>query len=223
MPADFTNTATLRAPEHRPVDEYANLITHGLGLLLSVVASALLMALAIDVRRGIEVVAYGTYCASLIGLYAASTLSHMFHDLAWRRFFRTVDQAFIYVMIAGSFTPVGVMYLGRGWWPALPASMWVMAICGVALVLRVGNLSHAAKISYGILGWMPALSLPLLAETVPLEILGWMLAGGLYYSVGTVFLWFDQEVRYFHAMWHALVIAGSVCHYLAILLLVVAA
>ena len=94
------------------------------------------------------------------------------------------------------------------------------AIIGVVHVLKVGNLSSTDKLGYGILGWMPAVSIPELSAAVPVQILIWMLAGGACYSIGTVFLAFDRRVRYFHALWHALVIAGSGCHYIAILLLV---
>src|SRR5262249_54018320 len=92
-------------PEHRPVDEHANLATHAFGLFLSLPATAVLLTTAIELRRPIEVAACASYCASLVGVYAASTLSHLFHDLGWRRRFRTVDQAFIYLLIAGSFAP----------------------------------------------------------------------------------------------------------------------
>lgn len=221
MRDDLTTAPAPRPGEYRPVDEHANLITHGLGLLLSIAASALLMTLAFSERKAINVVACGVYCVSLIGLYAASTLSHTFHDLAWRRFFRTLDQACIYLLIAGSFTPVGVVYFRAGWWPLLPTSMWVLALFGVVLVFRMRNLTPSAKITYGILGWLPVVSLKHLFDAAPIEILLWMVAGGLFYSVGTVFLRFDQRIRYFHALWHTFVIAGSTCHYVAILFLLV--
>src|SRR3974377_884143 len=95
-----------------------------------------------------------------MGLYAASTLSHSFHDLAWRRFFRTLDQACIFLLIAGSFTPFAVAWLDRGWsFPILLAAMWTLAILGVGLVLRVRTLTPGAQRVYLILGWLPAISL----------------------------------------------------------------
>ena len=96
MAVDISQISTfekgaLRPAEHRPVDEHANLITHGLGLVLSLLASGLLMTLVSHRQHTINIVACGTYCASMIGVYAASTFSHMFYDLAWRRFFRALD------------------------------------------------------------------------------------------------------------------------------------
>jgi hemolysin III len=202
---------------HRPIDELANLITHVFGLVLAIVASAFLMRLAIAFQPLQTVVAIGTYCMSLVALYAASTLSHSFHNLQWRVFFRTVDQACIYLLIVGSFTPIAITYLWSGWWPILLASMWILTILGVVLVLRMRNLTFIAKMTYGILGWLPIISLKTLFETAPGLLLVWMIAGGAFYSLGTVFLAYDHRVRYFHALWHTFVIAGSVCHYVAIL------
>ena len=220
MAADSSKTATPRPAEHRPVDEHANLITHGLGFFLSLPASAVLMTLVVNDHPAINIVACGIYCCSLIGLYAASTCSHMFYDLAWRRFFRTLDQVFIYLLIAGSFTPVAVVFLWHGWWPALLVVMWVLAIFGVLLVLCMRDLTPTAKITYGLLGWLPVILLKTLFDTAPLEMFVWIVAGGLFYSAGSLFLRFDQHVRYFHALWHTFVIAGSTCHYIAILLVV---
>ncbi len=205
-----------RPAEIRPTDEHANLITHALGFFLSVVASAVLMALVITDHPARNIIACGTYCLSLMGLYAASTLSHLFHDLARRRFYRALDQACIYLLIAGSFTPVAVEFQ----WRLLLSSMWVLAIFGVILVLRMGNLTSGARITYGILGWLPVLSLKAMIAAMPPEMLLWTIAGGLFYSVGTVFLRYDRHVRYLHALWHTFVIAGSTCHYIAILYLV---
>ena len=221
MAADSIETSTPRLAEHRPVDEHANLITHVLGFLLSLPASAVLMTLVVNDHQPINIVACGIYCCSLMGMYAASTLSHMFYDLAWRRYFRTLDQVCIYLLIAGSFTPVAVVFLWHEWWPALLAAMWVLAILGVLLVLRMRNLTPTAQITYGILGWLPVISLKTLFDAAPFEAFAWIVAGGLFYSAGSVFLRFDQHVRYFHALWHTFVIAGSVCHYIAILLVVV--
>lgn len=225
MPADFDKRAAAEpgagpAGGNRPVDEHANLVTHGLGFFLSVAASAFLMTRAVEGHEPVNIAACGIYCGSLTGLYAASTLSHSFHDLAWRRFFRTLDQACIFLLIAGSFTPVGVVYFTKGWWPLLPAAMWVLALCGVVVVLWQRHLTPAAQMTYGILGWLPVISLPLLIARAPIEILLWMIAGGLFYTLGAVFLCFDRSIRYFHAMWHTFVMAGSACHYFAILAMV---
>ena len=225
MPAETEYTAepqpNERKPhEQRPVDEYANLITHALGLLLSLAAAVVLMTDAVQEHRFVTIATCGIYCVSLVGLYAASTLSHAFYDLACRRFYRALDQACIFLLIAGSFTPVGVAYLHQGWLLLLPA-MWTTAIFGVFLVIRMGNLTPAARALYGILGWLPIIAVKPLYDAAPFEMLAWMIAGGAFYSIGTLFLRYDARVRYLHALWHVFVIAGSTCHYVAILLFVV--
>ena len=98
--------------------------------------------------------------------------------------------------------------------------MWVLAFSGVVLVLRMRDLSGAAKITYGLLGWLPVVSLGELYQHAPLDLLVWLLAGGFFYSVGTIFLFLDRKVRYLHALWHAFVIAGSICHYMCVLVCV---
>jgi len=210
-----------RPGESRPVDEHANFITHGIGSVLSIVASVVLMSLVVSEHEAILIVACGTYCFSLVALYVASTLSHAFHDPAWRRFFRTLDQACIFLLIVGSFTPFAALFLTQGWWPLLVVAMWTLALLGVVLVIHMRDLSPGAKITYGILGWLPAIALKVLFDAAPFEVLAWVLAGGFFYSAGTIFLRYDQHVRYFHALWHTFVIAGSTCHYIALLLLVV--
>jgi len=192
MPTELNETPP--AAEHRPDDEYANLITHAVGFVLSVAGSIVLMTLVIQNRPAIQIVACGIYCSSLMGLYAASTLSHMFHDLAWRRFFRTLDQACIYLLIAGSFTPFSVVFLWHQWWPVLLGVMWLLALFGVALVLRMRNLTPAAKITYGLLGWLPVISLKMLFDAAPLPIVICVVGGGLFYSFGAVFLRYDQFI-----------------------------
>ena len=205
--------------EKRPVDEVANLLTHGFGFLLSIAATVILMRMVAS-ESARMIVACGVYCLTLILLYGASTLSHMFHDLDRRRLFRMLDQACIYLLIAGSFTPYAVIFLGRGWWWLVLISMWVLALAGVVIVIRRRNPSGAAKITYGLLGWLPVVSLWELYQVAPMEMLVWLLAGGVFYSTGTIFLRFDHEIRYLHALWHAFVIAGSICHYIGVLVYV---
>jgi len=110
--------------EQRPADEMANLLTHVLGFLLSLAATFLLMPIVMARQELRTTLACGVYCLTLVLLYGASTLSHAFRDLGLRRMFRTLDQACIYLLIAGSMTPFAVVFLRQGrWWLFLPA-MW---------------------------------------------------------------------------------------------------
>ncbi len=206
----------------RPVDESANLITSGLGFLLSLVAAVYLMRLVVPGHQPRTIVACGVYCSTLVVLYAASTLSHTFHDLELRRLFRTLDQACIFLLIAGSFTPYAVIFLNHGWWWLLLWTMWGLALTGVVFVLRRRDLSGPAKFSYGAMGWLPVVALWELYHRAPFDMLLWLVAGGAFYSIGGIFLALDRRVRYFHAVWHVLVVAGSICHYVGVIVYVAA-
>ncbi|MDB5340945.1 MAG: yqfA, partial [Planctomycetaceae bacterium] len=151
-------------------------------------------------------------------VYAMSTLSHGPFDERRRTLFRSLDQGFIYLLIAGSFTPLAVAYLPTTVCWCILGMMWTIALTGFAAKVCFAHQVYAVSIwVYVMLGWMPILAAPWLLGTVPMNGLLLGLAGGICYSVGTVFLVFDHRVVYFHALWHVLVIAGSTLHFLVIL------
>jgi hemolysin III len=204
----------------RPEDEFANFLTHGLGFVLSVLGAIVLMKVVLTHGDFWTIVGCGSYCASLVALYAASTLSHAFYDVYRRHFYRKIDQICIFFLIAGSYTPFGVVYLNHGYWPILTVTMWTLALLGAASILSHGFLTAGAQKIYLLLGWLPSFSLMSIIQQAPTELIFWLVLGGLSYTLGTIFLYQDHRVRYFHAMWHTLVIAGSICQYIAILILV---
>jgi len=203
----------------RPPGETANVITHGFGLLLSVAGSAYLLSV-VSIRSNVTLIASGVYCLTLLLVYGSSTLSHAFHEIEWRRWYRMLDQASIFLLIAGSYTPIGVTALGHGGWWLLLVAMWVLALLGVVRVLQVGDLTAGAKFTYGLLGWLPVVALGELSRHSPPPLLAWIIAGGVCYSVGAIFLRLSRTHRYAHAAWHLCVIAGSASHYMAILIAV---
>jgi len=205
----------------RPQDEFANFVTHSLGLVLSLAGTWLMMKVVLRTDDFWAILGCAAYCVSLVMLYGASTLSHAFFDVKRRHFYRKVDQVCIFYLIAGSFTPFGAVYLRDGWWPALTAGMWLLATVGAGMIWHQGFLSAAGQKIYLVLGWLPAISLPALVAVAPAPVIFWTVAGGLFYTLGTLFLWHDHRVRYFHAMWHTFVIAGSICQFMAILLMIV--
>jgi hemolysin III len=197
--------------------EFANAVTHGLGLMLSVVAAAVLLHAAgkVDVWQWTAVVVYAT---TMVAVYAASTASHVFAQPRARHFFRMLDQGCIYLFIVGTFTPIAAAFLLGGPWWMLLSAMWIIAVAGflskVAFNYRVNNSSAAIPL---ILGWMPLLGGRAMLELVPVEVRWLVLAGGVCYSVGILFLITDHRHRYLHAIWHLWVIAGTACHFWAIL------
>jgi hemolysin III len=189
----------------RPPGETANVVTHGLGLLLGIAGASYLLSVVSD-RSFVTIIACGVYCLTLLLLYGSSTLSHAFHDVEWRRWYRMLDQASIFLLIAGSYTPIGVTALGHGQWWLLLVAMWVLALLGVVRVFQVGDLTAGAKVMYGLLGWLPVVALGELSRHSSPSLLAWIIAGGVCYSIGAVFLRLSRCHRYAHAAWHLCVI-----------------
>jgi len=211
----------LSAWQRSAADELVNAATHAFGLVLAVVG-ALVMADAVFAPGNIGLrIGCGVYLASLVAVYAMSTLSHSVTSPHWKSLFRRLDQGFIYLLIVATYTPFSLAYLHNGWWRLLLGAMWCVAILGFAgKVFFAHRVEAVSIISYIALGWMPAVAAPALWHSVPPGALWSMLGGGICYTAGTLFLVYDERVRHFHALWHLCVIAGSACHFLGILLFV---
>jgi hemolysin III len=198
-------------------EEYANAVTHGIGLVLSIAGAIVLVAHATSQGDAWHAVGCSVFAATLIAVYAASTLSHSPSSPHQRRLFRTLDQGAIYLLIAGTYTPFALAYLRTGWWLSFLALMWAVALGGfLSKVLYSHRVDAVAVWTYVLLGWMPVISIFSLVELVSAVAMAWILTGGMCYTIGTLFLIYDRERPHFHAVWHTLVIAGSTCHYLAI-------
>ncbi len=198
-------------------EEVVNSVTHGAGIALSVVGTFLLMNAVLERGTAGTVIGCAFYSATLILVYLASTLSHVYRQPALKRTWRILDQAFIYLLIAGSYTPWGLAYLREGWPSLVLVAMWSVALGGfVSKLLYAHRVDGVALWIYLALGWLPITAIVPILRIVPHAGLWWMLAGGLCYTVGVFFLKFDDRVPFFHAVWHKLVIAGSVCHWLAV-------
>ncbi len=206
----------LRPWEIAPEDEHANFLTHGFGFVLSLFGAIGLLNLAWNQPDWGLSVACLVYSLSLVSLYAASTLSHAYSDPKRRRFYRTVDQACIFLLISGSFTPFAAAYMAGGFGVGLIVVMWALALIGAYLVFYWGYLSGGAQRLYVAMGWLPAIGMPAIINQAPAATVGWIVAGGLLYTAGTYFLWRDHTVKYFHAVWHLFVVLGSTAHYIAI-------
>ncbi|HWB09139.1 MAG TPA: hemolysin III family protein [Pirellulales bacterium] len=195
-------------------EDRVNAATHGVGLLLSLVGFLWLMSRAVQYADGWQIVGCAVYASALVAVYAASTLSHHFEGPRLRRMFRILDQAVIFLLIAGTFTPVSLTYLRDGAWWVLFSVMWGIALAGFCskaiFAHRVDAVSTALHL---VLGWLPVTAVKPMLSLVPGGLLCWMFYGGVCYTVGIFFLQRDERVPYFHAVWHLLVIAGSACHF----------
>lgn len=216
MPRTIRRSAAVRV--RRLEEETINALTHGCGFVLSGVGAVHLVQAA-D-ARGSAWFTLGclVYAASLMAVYAASTLSHAVIEPRRRQWFRQLDQAAIYLLIVGTYTPFALTYMSEGWWWLLPATMWVIALAGAfSKLFWAHRVNRVSVLTYLVLGWMPGLGLEQIIQHAPWEGVVWIFGGGVLYSVGTIFLILDRRARYFHAVWHLLVISGSACHYYYIL------
>ena len=211
----------LRSDWSTDPEEVANSITHGLGFLLSLVGAAALMMRVFRDGDGWRIVGCMIYASSLVSVYAMSTLSHCCTEPNLKRRFGILDQAFIYLLITGTYTPFALAFLRVSPWLQFLALMWTIAIIGfISKVILPHSMVRVWVWTYVVLGWMPIFSAPYLVGIVPDAALWWMLIGGLCYTFGTLFLVLDHRVRHFHALWHVMVIAGSTCHFASIYLYV---
>lgn len=201
-----------------PHEERANTITHGIGFILSLLAGVGLIAFVAANGDLWRLLGCSVYAASLVAVYGASTLSHSFSEPRKKHLFRILDQACIYLLIVGTYTPFSLVYLRAGPWWVFLAVMWTIALFGFcSKIIFAHRIYGIAMWTYLALGWMPILASFWLIDMIPAPALWWMLYGGLCYTIGTAFLANDAKVSYFHAVWHLLVIAGSACHFYAIL------
>ena len=156
--------------------------------------------------------------ASLVILYGASTVYHSFAHSHARRILRLIDHSAIYLLIAGSYTPFALGPLRGPLGYTLLLSVWAMAITGVVLKsLRGFGKPWLSTALYIGMGWVSVLAIRPLITHVGAAGVWWLFAGGLCYTGGVVFYAMDKRLRYSHAVWHLFVLAGSTCHFFAVL------
>ena len=195
-------------------EEWVNQLTHGAGFALSVVGAWHLLNQTPP--NASLTIGCWVYATALVALFAASTLSHSYVSGPLRTRYRTLDQLAIFTVMAATYTPLGLASCGDGIWNLPLILMWLMAGLGIYLKLRVTREEMVPVWFYVILGLIPIVSLPKILSHAGSEGLFWMIAGGCCYLLGVVFLTNDRRVKYFHSVWHVLVIMGSICHYIVI-------
>lgn len=205
-------------------EEIFNSVSHGVGSLLSVVGCAVMVTLAACFRNWVAVVSACVYGLSMIVLYTMSTLYHAIPYQRPKGVLRVLDHASVYLLIAGSYTPITLLLLnGSRKGLLLFATVWVLAIAGI--VLNVVDMQRFRKVSmalYLMMGWAALLDIRNIVTTLGSAGSVLLIAGGVCYTVGVVFYKL-KRIRYMHGVWHLFVLAGSVLHYLCILLYIILA
>ncbi len=199
-------------------EEVANAVTHGIGALLSVAALALLVVYASLKGTAWHVTSFTIYGATMLMLYTASTLVHSFREGKIKDLFETLDHSCIYLFIAGTYTPIMLTVLRGplGW--SLFGIVWGIAVAGVVFkAFFTKRFLFLSTLFYVLMGWMVVFAWGPLQAALQPGGLRLLVAGGILYTLGSVFyVW--RAFRYHHAVWHVFVVAGSACHFFAILL-----
>jgi len=203
-------------PTYHELEERLNVLTHGFGFLLSIVGLILLVLRANQYGNAMHIISFSIFGATLILLYAASTLYHSAKNTRTRHYLNIVDHAAIYVLIAGTYTPFALVTLGNasGW--RLFYVIWGLALAGVILKLFfIGRFNALSTIMYVAMGWLVVFDVEALIQNLPFYGLIWLFAGGLSYTFGAIFFSFPR-IKYNHAIFHVFVLGGSFCHFVAI-------
>ena len=198
-------------------EEFANAITHGLGLLLSLIGVPILLSLGVKGENWFQVLGLSIYCFSLLMVYTASTVYHSINHPWYKRAFRKIDHISIYFLIAGTHTPLLVKYLNNGLGTLYLCILWGLVVIGIIYkAFFIHRLKVLSIVFYLGLGWMAVLTLPPMLDQMNDPCFYWILIGGAFYMLGMIFyLW--EKIPYSHSIWHLFVIAGSIGHYIALL------
>jgi hemolysin III len=202
-------------------EEVAHAVTHGVGLAAAIAGLVVLVVLAAATRDPWRITACAVYASTLVLLYGASTLYHALSATRARAVFRVLDHSAIFLLIAGTYTPFALVSLRGPWGWTLFGIVWGLAVLGIVAKAVFGTrwpiLSTAIYVG---MGWVVIVAVKPLVANVPPGAIAWLVAGGLAYTGGVVFYAWTR-LRYSHAIWHVFVLAGSICHYVAVIRYVV--
>ena len=201
---------------YSPLEERINILSHAIGLLLSIIAVVLLVTRASSYGNAWHIVSAAIFGAGLITLYAASTTYHSATRAELRARLRIIDHATIYILIAGTYTPFTLITLNGtvGW--VIFAFSWGMAISGIILKLFfTGRFNLVSTLMYVLMGWIIIFAVKPLIANLSTEGLFWLVAGGLSYTLGAI-IYSIKKVPLNHAIFHLFVLGGSICHFVAV-------
>ena len=199
-------------------EEIANSVSHGVALLATVAATPVLIIAA--VQRGVAegIVGASVFSATMVLMYLTSTLYHALPKNRAKQVLQILDHGAIFLLIAGTYTPFTLGVLRGMWGWTLFGLVWSLALTGIVLkIVYVAWYQRFSTFLYLVMGWLVVIALKVLLLHVSTWGLIWLLSGGLAYTVGVVFFLVDERIRYSHFIWHLFVIAGTSCHFIAVL------
>ena len=196
--------------------EKFNSISHLIGALLACAGVSFLLAVAIDKNDILKIVGFSVYGGMMVTLYMISTIYHSTKGKL-KDFFRQMDYISIYLMIAGSYTPIALVVLNGflGW--LLFGIIWGLAVIGIFQEMMLGKKTRRYSILiYLLMGWLILIAIKPLVNSLPTGGLWWLVFGGLFYTFGVGFFLLDEKYKHFHGFWHLCVLAGSICQFICL-------
>jgi hemolysin III len=198
-------------------EEIANSVSHGLGLLAALAAFPVLVVVAQRSGDAAAIVGAGVFATTMVLLYLTSTLFHALPRCRAKRVFQILDHSAIYLLIAGTYTPFTLGLLRGAWGWTLFGLVWSMAIVGT-VVKALGGVRYTRVSTwvYLAMGWLVLIAAKPAWALIPKWGIVWLFAGGIAYTAGAAFF-AAERIRYFHFVWHLFVVAGTACHFVAVL------
>lgn len=194
-------------------EEILNAISHGIGALLAIAGTAVMIFHSAKTGRAIDVVSASIYCFGLIFLYLMSTLYHSMQGRRAKRIFQKLDHCSIFFLIVGSYAPICLSLLGgKLGWAIFGANLFLAALGVVANAVSVARWSKMSLVLYLLMGWSIMAGIKPLLRLITLHAFLLLLLGGLFYSIGVIF-YTSRKPRFMHGIWHMFVLCGSICHY----------
>ncbi|TMW11495.1 hemolysin III family protein [Alloalcanivorax gelatiniphagus] len=219
----LTSNPATTVPDYSPVEELLNSLTHGIGLVLSIVGTIVLVVSASRLGDPWKIVSFSVFGATLALLYGASMLYHASRAPRSRAIYKMLDHCAIFALIAGTYTPFLLVNMRGpvGW--TLFGVIWGLAATGIVLKLVFGNRYKLARVGiYLAMGWLVLFASGELVDSIDAQGFWLIVAGGVTYTAGVVFYLADR-LPYNHAIWHLFVVGGSACHFAAVYLSVLPA
>ena len=206
----------VKSIQYQYAEEFVNVLTHGVGFLLSVAALPLLIVFAALDGSVWHVVSFSIYGSSLAILYFASTTFHLSTNQKVRNRLNVFDHSAIFLLIAGTYTPFALVTLRGPWGWSIFGVVWGLALAGIILKLfYAGRYNLLSTIFYVVMGWTIVVAIYPLVQVFPLEGMLWLIAGGVSYTIGAVFFLL-RKIPYSHPIFHVFVMIGSICHFIAV-------
>jgi len=197
-------------------EELANAITHGLGILLTIIGAFVLIPLGVNKWQEFHTIGLSLFCFTLLMVYCSSTIYHLVKTTTLKRLLKKIDHISIYMLIGGTHTPFVLLYLNNDFGRNYLLILWGLIAFGILYkIFLIGRWQWLSLTFYIFLGWMAVFIIPAMWDQLPAIVFYWILGGGISYTIGTIFYsW--ESLAYNHAIWHLFVLGGSFGHFLAL-------